>query len=112
MLQFLSGIKSMLILGRCRDISRTVHLCCHRGGCEGDLATVIPDPLQPTYEFIFLLPLQGREKTMERGGSKAVKELPRSAGLRAFEMELHNPKSQRLGVQLCLHVFPPVTLHG
>lgn len=48
---------------------------------------------------------------MESGGSKAVKELPRP-GLRAFEMELLHPKSQHLNVHLCLHIFPPVTLHG
>lgn len=35
---------------------------------------------------------------MESGGSKAVKELPRPAGLRAFEMELLHPKSQHLNV--------------
>jgi len=48
MMQFLGGIKSILIPGRCRNISLTVHLGCHRGRCEGDLSTVTADPLQHT----------------------------------------------------------------
>lgn len=51
----------MLIPGRCRDISPKVHLGCHRGRSEGDLGTVIADPLQRTYEFISSLSQQSRE---------------------------------------------------